>query len=175
MSYGVSVVRIWEKTSCVTMTPYCVMCHDILWDPVGHIENNIQKSIGKLWRKHVQHVCTVAYWWPSTIMCGTDLARNGNSGCANEVLGCAKCHFWWKSPWKWKNLGNFRVCNWLPCLCKTQVHGWLAKTMMCGGICRYCEEQVPISWKYQTVERISIEYHIVDILLAALSQRLSHG
>ena len=59
-----------------------------------------------------------------------DLARNGNSGCANEILGCAKCHFWWKSPWKWMNLGNFRVCNWLPCLCKTQVHGWLAKTMV---------------------------------------------
>ena len=32
-----------------------------------------------------------------------DLARNGNSGCANEILGHAKCHFWWKSPWKWKN------------------------------------------------------------------------
>ena len=58
-----------------------------------------------------------------------DLARNGNSGCANEILGCAKYQFWWKSPWKWKNLGNFRVCNWLNCLCKTQVHGWLAKTM----------------------------------------------
>ena len=57
------------------------------------------------------------------------LARNGNSGCANEILGCAKCQFWWKSPWKWKNWGNFRVCNWLNCLCKTQVHGWLAKTM----------------------------------------------
>ena len=25
--------------------------------------------------------------------------------------GCAKCHFWWKSPWKLKNLGNFRVCK----------------------------------------------------------------
>ena len=22
-----------------------------------------------------------------------DLARNGNPGCANEILGCAKCHF----------------------------------------------------------------------------------
>ena len=22
-----------------------------------------------------------------------DLARIGNSGCANEILGCAKCHF----------------------------------------------------------------------------------
>ena len=32
-----------------------------------------------------------------------DLARNGNSGCANEILGCAKCHFWWKSPGKLKN------------------------------------------------------------------------
>ena len=32
-----------------------------------------------------------------------DLARNGNSGCANEILGCAKCDFWWKSPWKWEN------------------------------------------------------------------------
>ena len=32
-----------------------------------------------------------------------DLARNDNSGCANEILGCVKCHFWWKSPWKWKN------------------------------------------------------------------------
>ena len=40
-----------------------------------------------------------------------DLARIGNSGCANEILGCAKCHFWWKSPWKWKNQGDFRVCN----------------------------------------------------------------
>ena len=40
-----------------------------------------------------------------------DLARNDNSGCANEILGCAKCHFWWKSPWKWKNCGDFRVCN----------------------------------------------------------------
>ena len=40
-----------------------------------------------------------------------DLARNRNSGCANEILGCAKFHFWWKSPWKWKNLGDFRVCN----------------------------------------------------------------
>ena len=40
-----------------------------------------------------------------------DLARNGNSGCANEIFGCAKCHFWRKSPWKWKNWGNFRVCN----------------------------------------------------------------
>ena len=34
---------------------------------------------------------------------GIDLARNGNSGCANEILGCVKCQFWWKSPWKWKN------------------------------------------------------------------------
>ena len=40
-----------------------------------------------------------------------DLARNGNSGCANENSGCAKCHFWWKSPWKLKNFGNFRVCK----------------------------------------------------------------
>ena len=40
-----------------------------------------------------------------------DLATNGNSGCANDILGCAKCHFWWKSPLKWKNLGDFRVCN----------------------------------------------------------------
>ena len=40
-----------------------------------------------------------------------DLARNDNSGCANEILGCVKCHFWLKSPWKWKNLGDFRVCN----------------------------------------------------------------
>ena len=22
-----------------------------------------------------------------------DLARNGNSGCGNQILGCAKCHF----------------------------------------------------------------------------------
>ena len=40
-----------------------------------------------------------------------DLARNGNSGCANETSGCAKCHFWWISPWKLKNFGNFRVCK----------------------------------------------------------------
>ena len=40
-----------------------------------------------------------------------DLARNGNSGCANETSGCAKCHFWWKSPWKLKNFCNFRVCK----------------------------------------------------------------
>ena len=33
-----------------------------------------------------------------------DLARNGNSGCADEILGCAKCQFWWKSPWTWKNM-----------------------------------------------------------------------
>ena len=59
-----------------------------------------------------------------------DWARNGNSGCANEILGCAKCHFWWKSPWKWNNLVDFRVCNKLNCPCKTQVHGWLAKTMI---------------------------------------------
>ena len=32
-----------------------------------------------------------------------NLARNGNSGCANEILGCAKCHFWWKSTCKWKH------------------------------------------------------------------------
>ena len=37
------------------------------------------------------------------VICSIDLARNSNSGCANEILGCAKCHFWWKSPWKWKN------------------------------------------------------------------------
>ena len=65
---------------------------------------------------------------PQAGTCIIDLARNGNSGCANEILGCAKCHFWWKSLWKSKNLGNFRVCNWLNCLCKTQVHRWLAKT-----------------------------------------------
>ena len=35
-----------------------------------------------------------------------DLARNGNSGCENEILGCAKWYFWRKFPWKWKNLGN---------------------------------------------------------------------
>ena len=58
-----------------------------------------------------------------------DLARNGNSGCANETSGCAKCLFWWKSPWIWKNCGNFRVCKLHHCLCKTQVHRWLAKTM----------------------------------------------
>ena len=58
-----------------------------------------------------------------------DLARNGNSGCANETSGCAKCLFWWKSPRKWKNCGNFRVCKLYHCLCKTQVHRWLAKTM----------------------------------------------
>ena len=40
-----------------------------------------------------------------------DLARNGNSGCANEILGCAKRYFWKQFPWKWKNWGNFRVCN----------------------------------------------------------------
>ena len=58
-----------------------------------------------------------------------DLARNGNSGCANEILRCAKCHFWRKSPWKWKNWGNLRVCNQFYGPCKTQVHGWLANTM----------------------------------------------
>ena len=68
------------------------------------------------------------------IAANIDLARNGNSGCANEILGCANCHFWWKSPWKWKNWGNSRVCNLLHCLCKTQVHGWLAKTMAANGI-----------------------------------------
>ena len=49
----------------------------------------------------------------SFLRCGSNigLARNGNSGCANEIFGCAKCHFWRKSPWKWKNWGNFRVCN----------------------------------------------------------------
>ena len=45
------------------------------------------------------------------LTCCIDLARNGNSGCANQILGCAKCHFSWKSPWNWKNLGDFRVCN----------------------------------------------------------------
>ena len=48
-----------------------------------------------------------------------DLARNGNSGCANEILGCAKCHFWWKSSWKWKNWGDFSVLPkvfWAPVL-----------------------------------------------------------
>ena len=35
-----------------------------------------------------------------------DLARNGNSGYANEILGCAKWHFWRKFPWKWKNWDN---------------------------------------------------------------------
>ena len=40
-------------------------------------------------------------------LAGIDLTRNGNSGCANEILGCAKCHFWWKSPWKLKDLGDF--------------------------------------------------------------------
>ena len=60
---------------------------------------------------------------------GIDLARNGNSGCAHEILGCAKCHFWWKSPWKWKNWCDFRVCTWHNCPCKTRVHGWLANTM----------------------------------------------
>ena len=59
-----------------------------------------------------------------------DLARNRNSVCANEILGCTKCHFWWKSPWKWKNLGDFMVCNKLNCWSKTQVHGWLANTMI---------------------------------------------
>ena len=52
--------------------------------------------------------------WPDpyyTHHCSIDLARIGNSGCANEILGCAKCRFWWKSPWKWKNQGDFRVCN----------------------------------------------------------------
>ena len=27
------------------------------------------------------------------LSCTIDLARNGNSGCANEIVGCAKCHF----------------------------------------------------------------------------------
>ena len=40
-----------------------------------------------------------------------DLPRNGNSGCANEILGCAECRFWRKFPWKWKNWGNFSACN----------------------------------------------------------------
>ena len=67
-----------------------------------------------------------------------DLARNGNSGCANETSGCAKCHFWWKSPWKLKNLGNFRMCKLHNCLCKTQVHRWLAKAMPPRGLfCGY--------------------------------------
>ena len=37
-------------------------------------------------------------WWPGDLR--TDLARNGNPGCANEILRCAKCHFWWKSQGK---------------------------------------------------------------------------
>ena len=45
-----------------------------------------------------------------------DLARNGNSGCANEILGCAKCHFWRQSPWKWKNCGNLGCAiNFIAC------------------------------------------------------------
>ena len=59
----------------------------------------------------VENCHTVA---KSSVWC-IDLARNGNSRCANEILGCAKCHPWRKSPWKWK---NFRVCNELNCPCK---------------------------------------------------------
>ena len=39
------------------------------------------------------------------------LARNDNSKCANENLGCSKCQFWRKSSWKLKNWCNFMVCN----------------------------------------------------------------
>ena len=83
---------------------------------------------------HVCAFCMLVYGI-SIWHCLIDLARNGSSGCANEILGCANCHFWWKSPWKWKNLGDFRVCNWLNCPCKTRVHGWLAKTVHCLGLC----------------------------------------
>ena len=40
---------------------------------------------------------------PGNLPAPTDLARNGNSGCANKILGCAKCLFWQNSSWKWKN------------------------------------------------------------------------
>ena len=59
----------------------------------------------------VDFVKTVPASLWSWIATNIDLARNGNSGCANKILGCAKCHFWRKSPWKWKNWGNFKVCN----------------------------------------------------------------
>ena len=89
----------------------------------------------------VQTCCTVgSVCDKSPWLRGIDLARNGNSGCANEILGCAKCHFWWKSPWKWKNLDDFKVCNYLNCPCKTRVHRWLAKTMLRGNI--YSTSQV---------------------------------
>ena len=75
------------------------------------------------------------FCWPNFVtgqfylMCikGIDLARNGNSGCANEILGCAKCHFWWKSPWKWR----IRVILWcaLSTIARAK-HGWLANTMI---------------------------------------------
>ena len=91
--------------------------------------------------------------WPIYLELNIGLARNGNSGCANEILGCAKCQFWWKSPWKWKNWGNFRVCNWLNCLCKTQVHGWLAKTM----------ESKPSLNCWIAVERAEITFILIHI------------
>ena len=69
------------------------------------------------------------YWanvWNDSTIC---LWKTQQEVLDSPVLECRN----WRSErplWKWNNMGNFRVCNWLNCLCKTQVHGWLAKTMI---------------------------------------------
>ena len=130
------VVSVWRndiKCKCMFMFPLTTLackvlslCHMAKWFVMFCVGNGLIPQT--LYIMLPPFAAYTGGIWKS-LWC-IDLARNGNSGCANEILGCAKCHFWWKSPWKWKNLGNFRVCNWLPCLCKTQVHGWLAKTML---------------------------------------------
>ena len=79
------------------------------------------------------------------IIPGMDLARNCNSGCANEILGCAKCHFWRKSPWN-EIIGIILGCanGFIACA----KHGWLANTMIPGNSrARLCDgEEDRVTW-----------------------------
>ena len=128
-------VNVWYiNKMCVSIYVYiyykCIFgTYEAWWKATDYSHQTIYSIIKNQREQHLTHLPLIVlndvkfgqHWynlylllysnqgstWTKTI----DLARNGNSGCANQILGCAKCHFSWKSPWNWKNLGDFRVCN----------------------------------------------------------------
>ena len=114
--FKMAALWFWTMFNC---NPPIAHCHPLLWG--GGILVDHWSTISSSHWLHWQ----LSKWQLSVQpMTGLiiNLARNGN----NEILGCAKCHFWWKSQWKqriWVILGCV-ISSIAPAK-----HGWLANTM----------------------------------------------
>ena len=102
---------VLNRWTCVIFALYAISCYICCTNTQGrnyHISTSTHlcsKSYSLILFKNWLIEAWGLNQYKDAILPVIDLVRNGHSGCANGILGCAKCHFLWKSPWKWKNQG----------------------------------------------------------------------